>query len=267
MKYEYAELANMFWDKHNAVIFKASEIALYFFLMNSCNKGRWINPFQVSALQMRFLGLSEDTIISAKRTLKNNGLIDFDTKKGSKYTTFELINLPKKSAGLAKNEANLPNNLPANLPSDLPNDLPKIQAGLEITPIIHENIKQLQKKVCDYFGFSEGNNFQQWKAAYSMIECLAKNQKLDFFEERFMTYQAYKLMANEKKHGFVAFVGTAEKYYLDGGWNAENWGLKLSEIKPKANEKSSTQQPTTYVAPKEYVPRKNRAGVSTPTGD
>lgn len=102
---KYLDLINQFWEKHNAVLYKPSEIALYFYLLDSCNKGRWKNPFQVTARQLILLGLSEDTITRAKRELKNTGLIDFKTIKGSKNTTFELLNLPKIAGSSAVGSA------------------------------------------------------------------------------------------------------------------------------------------------------------------
>jgi hypothetical protein len=226
MRYEYAELGNMFWEKHNSVLFKASEIALYFFLVHHCNKGRWTNPFQLTAQQLRFSGLSEDTIIAAKRTLKNSGLIDFETKKGSKFTSFELSNLPKKSATSEATSAKPPANLPPNLPEK--------KAGFEITPYIHENIIQTQKKVCAFFGFGEVSQHQNWKQVYQFLECLVKQDKLDYFNDQFLAYQEYKRVAQEKEHMFKTFIGNSSENYEDGAWNAENWQNKLKNLKKKS---------------------------------
>jgi hypothetical protein len=136
----YIDAANKFWVKQQSCSLMPSDIALYFYLLNSCNNGRWMNPFTLRTPKITGdIGMSDDTINKAKRNLKNAGLLDFDTKKGSKNTTFFLTNIPKKTAGFEGDGEGEDAKPPTNLrqTSDKPpTELPKKTAGLKNTPYI-----------------------------------------------------------------------------------------------------------------------------------
>jgi len=44
----YIEFVNQFWAKDVEYHFSDKEAALYFYLLNVCNSGKWRNPFRLS---------------------------------------------------------------------------------------------------------------------------------------------------------------------------------------------------------------------------
>ena len=85
----YIELINSFWRLDEETHFSDREIALYFHLLNTCNRLSWKNPFgQSNAMMVARFGWGKSAFDSAKKKLKDVGLIDFrpGDGRGNVYT-------------------------------------------------------------------------------------------------------------------------------------------------------------------------------------
>ncbi len=72
-------------------LFTPTEIALYFYLLESANLRKWPDTFTcINRKVENDLGVSYKTLAAAKNRLRQTGLIDFKSKNGSKVTTFSL---------------------------------------------------------------------------------------------------------------------------------------------------------------------------------
>lgn len=105
----YLHLINNFWRLNLECGFTAIETQLYFKLLDSCNSFYWKNPFkQSNAFLCSLTGMSEPTLIKARASLKEHGLIDFTSGKQKRepteYTIVDKIT-PKWSANVAQNDS------------------------------------------------------------------------------------------------------------------------------------------------------------------
>ncbi len=82
--------------------------------------------------------------------------------------------------------------------------------------------------ICEFFGFSELLHAQNYFETSHFVECLTNRKLITHFYNQF---KYYKLVKTESgfKHNFKNFIGSAEKFYEDGAWNAENWEMKVSK--------------------------------------
>lgn len=72
-------------------LFTPTEIALYFYLLESANVRKWPDTFTcINRKVENDLGVSYKTLAAAKNRLRQTELIDFKSKNGSKTTTFSL---------------------------------------------------------------------------------------------------------------------------------------------------------------------------------
>ena len=73
---DYITQINGFWQANNEHRFTSVEAYLYFYLLDVCNRLFWRNPFSHTNSQLTAaLGVTEVTIIGAKRRLEAAGLI------------------------------------------------------------------------------------------------------------------------------------------------------------------------------------------------
>ena len=104
---------NKLWESQDNNQHNVTEIALYFYLMNVANRGCWANSFQrLNARIMLDLGVSSKTLSKARNGLKQSGLIDFKTTKGSKYTTYTFGRLPDILSNISDNTLQTSGNFP-----------------------------------------------------------------------------------------------------------------------------------------------------------
>ncbi len=83
MTASYIDLINNFWQKDNEHNFSTNEVALYFYILKSANAARWKNPIGLSnAMAMAKFRIGKTAFDTAKRNLKNAGLIDFNAGSG-----------------------------------------------------------------------------------------------------------------------------------------------------------------------------------------
>lgn len=84
----YIELINNFWQLNKEFSFTPNEKALYFTILNKCNELGWKNPFNQSNAYLALeCGVTEPTLIKARNTLQQKGLIEFKSEKGRRNIT------------------------------------------------------------------------------------------------------------------------------------------------------------------------------------
>lgn len=90
----YIDLANQFWRAHEEYSFSSSTIALYFYLLNVCNRRKWRMPFSgKTSIISEELQISKSTFSEARKQLEEAGLISYSDGKSrfvpAQYTLLE----------------------------------------------------------------------------------------------------------------------------------------------------------------------------------
>ena len=89
----YIDLINAFWD--SAIINPVSpgQIALYFALLNLCNKNYWSEWFPASSQLLCVLtGLSKSGVLKARKELQERGLLEWE-QQGTRATSYRLTDV------------------------------------------------------------------------------------------------------------------------------------------------------------------------------
>ena len=91
----YIDYMNQFWRLADYESFAASEVALYAFLVNECNKFHWQMPFSCPTFHVcNRLRMSKQTLVTARERLAKRKLISFTNGttrfQPSKYSLLEL---------------------------------------------------------------------------------------------------------------------------------------------------------------------------------
>jgi hypothetical protein len=74
----YIEQINGFWDKAESDDLSASDVAVYFALLNYCNRLSWLNPFVCHwEIVCQYSKVSKNTYYKSMNTLHERGYIDF----------------------------------------------------------------------------------------------------------------------------------------------------------------------------------------------
>lgn len=125
-----------------------------------------------------------------------------------------------------------------------------IDNEIEINESVIKTIDFISKK----FGITEMNHFLNYRLIYNCSVCQYNlgEEKFKHFKDQCWNYFIYKDLAKEKLHAIKTFIGTPEEQYLDGGWNAENWIKKHTDIKNKEKGIESTIYPSDQSEGKKY---------------
>ena len=96
----YIELINQFWKLRRSKKVTSTQADLYYCLLQECNLRDWENPFEFSNTTLcATIGLSEPTMIDARKKLKQLGLINFESgERKAKSPLYYLNNLSKNRA-------------------------------------------------------------------------------------------------------------------------------------------------------------------------
>ncbi|TWP23111.1 hypothetical protein ETU10_08425 [Apibacter muscae] len=95
----YIELINQFWQCNNELPIGCNATAVYFYLLKTCNSLGWKRNFKHSDRYIAIqLGISVNTVKTAKNKLKQLGLIDFKTPEKTSRglngsTTYTILTL------------------------------------------------------------------------------------------------------------------------------------------------------------------------------
>ncbi|MDR2919706.1 MAG: hypothetical protein LBV72_10135 [Tannerella sp.] len=88
----YIEQIKKFWQLHELHQFSVTEIALYFHLLEICNRCSWTNPFKRNNARISAdLDVSINTLKNARNHLQQSGLITFTSKAGNANVTYQII--------------------------------------------------------------------------------------------------------------------------------------------------------------------------------
>ncbi|TWI94049.1 hypothetical protein JN11_04866 [Mucilaginibacter frigoritolerans] len=113
----------MLHEKH---AFSATDISLYFYLLEVCNAANWVNPFRRNnAKILADLNLARNTFIRSRRKLKELGILNYSSAKGVANVTYKLADLETLYRGRNKavtTAADTGNDTGCGLPSGLPFD-------------------------------------------------------------------------------------------------------------------------------------------------
>ena len=94
----YLDLINRFWAMNRIESFSASEVYVYFFLLNEFNARSWQNPIDIpNKLITVSIGISEKALIEIRNRLQQKGLITFESgNKKAKSPNYYLPEVSKK---------------------------------------------------------------------------------------------------------------------------------------------------------------------------
>lgn len=97
----YLHQSKQFWLIQESESLSVSEIALYLYLLEVCNKLNWHNPFKRNNAKIQAdLGIkSYDKLSHCRKRLQAVGLINFETQNGHANTNYLLIDLSILSRG------------------------------------------------------------------------------------------------------------------------------------------------------------------------
>lgn len=92
----YMDLINRFWAMNRIESFSASEVYVYFFLLNEFNTRCWQNPIDIpNKLITVSIGISEKALIDIRNRLQQKGMITFES--GNKKAKSPSYYLPEVS--------------------------------------------------------------------------------------------------------------------------------------------------------------------------
>jgi len=87
----YIQLIKDFWTSHEENCYRTTEIALYFYLVEVCNKCSWKQSFKRNNRKIEAdLNLSFNTLKESRNRLKQSGMINFETRNGDANVTYTL---------------------------------------------------------------------------------------------------------------------------------------------------------------------------------
>ena len=94
----YLDLINRFWAMNRIESFSASEVYVYFFLLNEFNARSWQNPIDIpNKLITVSIGISEKALIDIRNRLQQKRLITFESgNKKAKSPSYYLPEVSKK---------------------------------------------------------------------------------------------------------------------------------------------------------------------------
>lgn len=99
---------------------------------------------------------------------------------------------------------------------------------------------ELYFSILHYFGFTEMRNPDKLRQIFTFVNILHTDHKIELFREQFEAYKAYKEKSNTAIHAFPNFLGHVDNRFVDGGWNQENWSMKLKSMDKNHTEIEET---------------------------
>ena len=109
----YLDLINRFWVMNRIESFSASEVYVYFFLLNEFNTRSWQNPIDIpNKLITVSIGISEKALIEIRNRLQQKGLITFESgNKKAKSPNYYLPEVSKKVSNEVSKNSSRDNNV------------------------------------------------------------------------------------------------------------------------------------------------------------
>ena len=107
------DLINRFWAMNRIESFSASEVYVYFFLLNEFNTRCWQNPIDIpNKLITVSIGISEKALIDIRNRLQQKGMITFESgNKKAKSPSYYLPEVSKKVSNEVSKNSSRDNNV------------------------------------------------------------------------------------------------------------------------------------------------------------
>lgn len=157
----YIELVNRFWQCNEEHPIGASATSIYFYLVHTCNKLGWKDPFKHSDRHIALtFDMSVNTVRTAKNILKQRSLIDFkagNPKGGKSLNSVTVYSFSKMQ--YVSNIDMLSDTLSATYPDTYPDTLsdtyPDTINKQNKTKQERNNTLELDVEIVDEFGFEK----------------------------------------------------------------------------------------------------------------
>ncbi|UCS94845.1 hypothetical protein KZP23_07500 [Echinicola marina] len=119
-----------------------------------------------------------------------------------------------------------------------------------------EEGKKANQVLAEYFGISEINQPNHYMAIGRFVNTMSKKGKLRYVHDQYYFYKRLKEKNPSFKHSWKNFIGSPEKQYEDGAWNAENWQQKYKDSLKVENDnpKRLSYSINSHVSQTNYAP-------------
>ncbi|MGM9747069.1 MAG: hypothetical protein ACI30H_08935, partial [Paludibacteraceae bacterium] len=139
----YIQLINNFWTSNELNSFRTTEISLYFYLLDVCNRLSWKESFKRNNRKIQVdLSISFNTLKDARNRLKQAGLINFETRSGDGTTIYTLSNFDKVADEVSAKKATSSN---FDEVTDEVTDEVSIEVGTEVGTEVASTENKLNK--------------------------------------------------------------------------------------------------------------------------
>jgi hypothetical protein len=217
-------MINHYWQLREQGILTGAEGDLYMYLLHVSNKLGWKNPFnQSNALICAVLNTSEPTLIRHRNTLKQVGLIEFESGKAIKRNTQYYLN---------------------NLSSSVSSSVSSVVSSSVSSVVRQHKTKQNKTKHTIPPNPPQGGegappnekflNFKKWLTEHApRVEQLKQSFTEREYEEIFKKWKREKVLdVLIEMHNYAPLIKKNISAYL----TANNW-LKRRKNDEKSNEK------------------------------
>jgi len=236
---------------------KPNHAALYFFIIEHCNRLGWKDKFGLpTTMAMEAIGIkSYNTYKNTLFELVEFGFIKMvETSKNQYSSNIVALSNFNKALDKALDKALLKHTSKQSESThqSTSESIDSIDKPLTINnkPIEQINNEQISL-ILSFFNFSidNPNHIKQQRLVLAFINSL-KDQ--DYFFNQFESYRKLKEKEPEYKHSLNSFIGNQSNVFEDGKWQDNNWVEKLKTYKPK---KQIEEQPHFSLAEKNRAKR------------
>jgi hypothetical protein len=193
----------------------------------SINELKITETLDISELEGGFVEIKSRRILREKALSEKRSEVG---KQGGRGNTKPKSNLTQ-SKTKAKQKQITENEIEYDNVIDIENKEKKGDQKIQSLAELDKVQEEFQKKTLDFWGFNEGNHFQNFKLMRQVCRLFdLTDGKLEHFVNQCEGYIKHIENIGEKyKFSFENFIGTAEEGFEDGGWNKENWTKKLQD--------------------------------------
>jgi hypothetical protein len=240
-----------FWQKDTEHNFLTLEVALYFFILKTANGHRWKNPFGLSnALTIAKFGIGKTAFDTAKRNLKQAGLIDFKPGdgRGNVYQYYlkpvvEVISDNEETKVSQKHtlSSTLSDTLSSTLselkPATSINNKEKHKTKKESNEISFPPAPKIKKEKIFQIIFRDSEIFNKEKFQQDLVGTQYEDANIDHYHEIILNWSDSK---NSKK---VNWLATAKNWMArditDGKFIKKNNGNSKTSATANGTKKST----------------------------
>lgn len=242
---------------------KPNHGALYFFIIDHCNRLGWKEKFGLpSSMAMEAIGVrSYNTYISALQDLIDFGFVTMLEKSRNQFSANIIAlsnfdkaldkaldradkmlyqNLTKQSESTG--ESNYQSTVEStdsiikqvNQKPEINMDIPKYEDQDDLVKEAYSEaefrVTKAVEKIAQFFGVQKFKQSPTFKEIEAFVQFLFDKGKFDDLSSQFTAYKAVKSRNPEFKHSIKKYIGKAKLEYEDGSWNECDWSEKLKSI-------------------------------------